>query len=410
MKHDITIIGAGPAGLSLAAALKGAGLRVVLVERQPEATLAAPPFDGREIALTQLSVRHMQALGQWDRIDPAERSPLKQARILNGPSAFALLIDPGRSHDELGMLVPNHLIRKAAFEAAFGSASGDEVMLRAGVAARRITHEGESVTVELDTGERLSSRLAIAADSRFSETRRAMGIAADMHDFGRTMLVCRVELRRDHRHAAWEWFGHDQTLALLPLNGRLAGAVITLPHRQIDALMKLDDADFSRNVTARFDGRLGAMTLAGTRHPYPLVAVYARRFIASRFACVGDAAVGMHPVTAHGFNLGLAGAVSLAAAMRDAAARGADFAGGAVLTRWQMRHRALTRPMYVATNALAQLYTDERRPARLLRTLALRASQALPPVRAAMAAAVTGERAAPHPLSRLAAGALARLR
>ena len=46
------------------------------------------------------------------------------------------------------------------------------------------------------------------------------------------------------------------------------------------------------------------MTLEGETHVYPLVSAYAERFVAERFALVGDAAVGMHPVTAHGFNFG----------------------------------------------------------------------------------------------------------
>ena len=38
--HDVAIIGAGPVGLCLARALGLQGLRVALVERQPEAALA----------------------------------------------------------------------------------------------------------------------------------------------------------------------------------------------------------------------------------------------------------------------------------------------------------------------------------------------------------------------------------
>ena len=74
----------------------------------------------------------------------------------------------------------------------------------------------------------------------------------------------------------------------------------------------------------RFHGRLGTIRDAGERHVYPLVGVYAERFVAPRFALVGDAAVGMHPVTAHGFNLGLLGVERLSGAIRDGHARWVD--------------------------------------------------------------------------------------
>src|SRR3546814_1177674 len=73
----------------------------------------------------------------------------------------------------------------------------------------------------------------------------------------------------------------------------------------MQALLALDDAALEAAMAERFQQRLGAMRVAGPRCAYPLVGVYAKRFVAERFALIGDAAVGMHPVTAHGFNFGL---------------------------------------------------------------------------------------------------------
>ena len=52
---DIAVIGAGPAGLSLACALKDSGLRVALIDMQSEQQLAEPAMDGRDIAMTHHS-------------------------------------------------------------------------------------------------------------------------------------------------------------------------------------------------------------------------------------------------------------------------------------------------------------------------------------------------------------------
>jgi ubiquinone biosynthesis UbiH/UbiF/VisC/COQ6 family hydroxylase len=384
---DVLVVGAGPAGLCLTRSLADSGLSVAVVEQQPAAALAAPAFDGREIALTHASRQILQTLGIWQRIAPAEISPLRSARVMNGASPFALGFAAEREGvAELGWLVPNHLIRRAAWESVQDQA-GLEVIDSTSVVA--ITPGAQASTVTLAEGRQLSARLVVAADSRFSATRRMMGIGAQMRDFGKSMLVCRLQCERPHQHEAWEWFGYERTLAMLPLPGNQASAVITLPPQKLQTLMAMDEAQFGRAVTGFFEQRLGQMQPVGTRHVYPLVGVYARRFVAPRYAMVGDAAVGMHPVTAHGFNLGLQSQHRLAQGLRRAAAAGADIGAQALLSTYERGHRLAARPLYEATNAIVSLYNDGRLPARLLRGAALRAAHGVVPFRKMIAAHLT---------------------
>jgi len=387
MDYDVVIVGAGPAGLCFAQALADTPLRALLIERQPEAVLADPPFDGREIALTHRSATTLRRLGVWEHIPGEEVSPLRDARVMNGPSPYALQIThaDGR-RDELGYLVSNHLIRRAAYAAARPS---PRLTLLAGTAVTRIETDAEAAHLTLDTGPRVSAPLVVAADSRFSETRRAMGIAAAMHDFGRTMLVCVMRHSVPHDHVAWEWFDYGQTLAMLPMNGGRASVVITLPHREIERLMSMGEEEFARDVERRFLNRLGSMTLVSTRHAYPLVGVYPSRFVARRFAVVGDAAVGMHPVTAHGFNLGLVGTELLARGIRAAVGGATDIAAPAMLAGYERDLRIATRPLYLATRLIAMLYTSESVPARFLRDAALRLGNRFTPFRRALAGSLT---------------------
>lgn len=380
MRFDVAVVGAGPAGLGFALSLAGTGLTVALLERQEAAALADPPFDGREIALTHLSRRILARLGAWDRIPPSEVSPLKEARVLNGPSPRAALRfdTAGRREEALGWLVPNHLIRRALFEALAGHS---EITLMAGTAVLGVETGPEDARLHLAGGGAVTAGLVVAADTRFSELRRRMGIPAAMRDVGRAMLVGRVAHTAPHHHVATEWFGQGQTIAMLPLNGNLSSIVLTLPEREAQRLARLDDAAFGAEVTRRTGRRFGAMRPAGTRHVYPLVATWAERFVAERFALVGDAAVGMHPVTAHGFNLGLRGAATLAAEVRAAAARGGDIAAPALLARYEARHRRAAWPLYAATNTIVGLFTDDRLPARLARDAVLGLGARLPLVR-----------------------------
>jgi uncharacterized membrane protein YdjX (TVP38/TMEM64 family) len=157
--------GAGPAGLAMACALAGSGLRVTLLERAPEAAIADPAFDGREIALTHRSQAILRDLGAWDRIPAAETAPLREAKVLNGANPLALRFAPGRDGEPLGRLVPNHLIRRALFE----TAAGTDAVLMAGRAVAGLSLGAEGAQVTLDGGEVVSARLVVAADSRFSE-------------------------------------------------------------------------------------------------------------------------------------------------------------------------------------------------------------------------------------------------
>lgn len=399
MEFDALISGAGPVGLCMAQALAGAGLRLGVIEPQAEAALADPAFDGREIALTQKSAEMLRRLGLWARIEadaPAAFSPLRDAQVFNGATRRALTIGHAlTAHGELGWLVSNHHIRRAAWAAVQASiARHGDITLITGDAVARPQLDAGQAQVTLASGAVHTARLLLAADSRFSPTRRAAGIGASQHDFGRTMLVCEMTHDVPHHHVAWEWFGHGQTLALLPMNGdtatgeHRASVVLTLPHPQIEAMLALDAPAFGADLTRRFEQRLGAMRLASTRHIYPLVGVYPDRLVAQRLACVGDAAVGMHPVTAHGFNFGLLGVDTLAHELLAAHRRGQDIGAPDVLARYQRRHRLATRPLYEITRAIATLYTRDSRPARLLRDAALQLADRLPPFKRAVAASL----------------------
>jgi 2-polyprenyl-6-methoxyphenol hydroxylase-like FAD-dependent oxidoreductase len=205
------------------------------------------------------------------------------------------------------------------------------------------------------------------------------------------MLVCRMQHELEHQQVAWEWFGYGQTLALLPLNGRQSSTVLTLPPREIERLQNLDEASFAREMEQRFDRRLGAMQLVSSRHAYPLVGAYARRMVGSRCALLGDAAVGMHPVTAHGFNFGLIGVQLLS----DAPARGpwqtpghrCAGSAGPLRTPATCGHLAAVP----GTNLLVELYTNDQLPARLLRGAGLRVAQGLLPLKKGIARHLTAQ-------------------
>ena len=379
MKHDIIIIGAGPAGLSFARSLANTSLQVLVIERMPLSALQNPKADGREIALTHFSVKVLKELNAWSRIPKEAIAPLKEAKVLNGDDPYTMdFYSSEKSITELGYLVPNYLIRKALYEEV---ASLNNVEILTEKTVSNLQSNDSCATLSLENGESYEASLIVAADSRFSDARKKMGIPCHMNDFSRVTIVCRMEHEKSHQQTAVECFHYGRTHAILPMQGNMSSIVITIPTNLAESIINMDEESFNADIQQRLNNRLGKMKLIGEKFSYPLIAVHADKFIAKRFALIGDASVGMHPVTAHGFNLGLRGQDTLYRAIKSALDKNKDFASNTVLEKYQNKHMLITKPLYFGTNGIVALFTNDTIPARALRKATLRVANNLAPIK-----------------------------
>ena len=377
--YDVTIVGAGPAGLSFACSLINLNLKVLLVERSNLSSISSPKPDGRETALTHNSLKILQKLGVWDLLDQSKVSPLKEAKVFDGDSDSLLNFAANKSSiDALGYLVPNHLIRLALFQKASQS-DNLSIINELSVDSVQTTLSGGTVT--LSDGQIFDSKLIVAADSRFSEIRRKMGIESTMKDFSKVMIITRVSHEKDHNQVALECFNYGHTLALLPLNGNISSVVLTVSTDEAEHMLSMDPEKFCKFASDGFNGALGEMKQIGDRFSYPLVGVYAQKFRSKRFALIGDAAVGMHPVTAHGFNLGLRGQDILSKSITKALNTGKDIGSDEVLRDFENKQIHLSRLMYFGTNGVVSLFTNDDAMAKQIRKLVLKFADRFPPIK-----------------------------
>jgi 2-octaprenyl-6-methoxyphenol hydroxylase len=177
--------------------------------------------------------------------------------------------------------------------------------------------------------------------------------------YPQTGITTTVGLAQPHAGRATQHFLPSGPFAILPLPGDRASITWTEDRQRAHAILALDDAGFIAEVAKRFGHRLGAITLAGPRAAWQLDMHLARGLIADRFALVGDAAHGVHPIAGQGLNLGLRDVAALAEVVADAARLGLDFGSVAVLERYE-RWRRLDSALSAATfDALNRLFSND---------------------------------------------------
>ena len=376
---DIVVVGAGPAGIAFACGFAGSNIKIAVVDKLPRKIIANPKIDGREIALTHHSVKILKQLNVWRYISNKSVAVIKEARVLDGDSTYYLNFDHREIEKEcLGYLIPNYIIRKNLYKRLRNLSN---ITLISKAECLSVNFEEQHAAITLSNGKKIKTFLVVAADSRFSKMRSKMGISAYTRNFNKNMIVCRMEHEKPHKNIAYEFFRYNQTQAALPYIKNQSGIIITTTKDLTSALMSMNKKKFNKQMENSFNNYFGKMRLLGKRYSYPLVTTYTKKFISHRFAVIGDAAVGMHPVTAQGFNLGLKGLEILINEVKAAIKSKTDIGLTAILRNYQSKLHRVAAPVYLATNAIINLYTSTILPAKLTRQFILRFVNTVKPVK-----------------------------
>jgi len=385
---DAVIVGGGLVGLSLGHALARSGLDAIVVDREAPATRTDAGYDGRSSAIAYGSRCVLAGLGLWEHL--AEHAcPILDIRVSDGQSKLFLHYDHRQVGDEpLGHIIENTAIRRALSQqtGAARGLDGGRLVHIAPAEVRGLERRSGRVEAVLADGCRISASLAIAADGRQSPIRVGAGIGATEWAYQQTGIVCTVAHDRPHRNVAHERFLPAGPFALLPMT-RLAdhpqrsSIVWTERAALAPAMMKLDDAAFSAEMTRRFGDYLGPLRVIGRRWAYPLALLHAERYVAARLALVGDAAHAIHPIAGQGLNLGLRDVAALAEVIVDAHRLGLDIGNALVLERYERWRRFDSTALIAVTDALNRLFSTGAAPVRLARDLGLAVVDRLPPLK-----------------------------
>src|SRR5215469_7794983 len=110
---DVAVVGGGMVGASLAAALTGTGVRLLLVEAVPFGADAQPSFDERTTALGNASRRIFEGLGVWTTLAD-EAAAIHSIHVSEaGRFGVARLTAAEQGVDAFGYVIPNRRIGAA---------------------------------------------------------------------------------------------------------------------------------------------------------------------------------------------------------------------------------------------------------------------------------------------------------
>lgn len=379
--YDVVIAGGGMIGTSLALALAPLGLRICVVEAVARSAVAQPSFDERSTALSRSSQRLFEAIGLWEAVAAAS-TPIRSIHVSEqGRFGFSHIDAAEQRVEALGYVVINRVLGDV-LQTALTAQSNVDVLCPARIVDTATRGDSVEATVRGDTGDRqVVGRLLVAADGARSAVRGMIGIGSETHDYAQGAVIGNLQSELPHGNRAFERFTEAGALAMLPINEGRTAFVWILGSDDVARVMAADDEAFLAELQQTFGHRLGAFSRIGRRARYPLALSRANNLVVPRAVVVGNAAHGLHPVAAQGFNLGLRDVAALSECIADAAASDEDVGSAGVLERYAAWRTDDQQKLVRFTDGLVHLFGDRRLPARMLRTMGMLGFDLVPGVR-----------------------------
>lgn len=370
---DVLVVGAGPVGLTLAAALVARGIRAVVLDRQ-----AAGHNTSRAAVVHAYTLESLEPLGVTDRL------------VARGLQARRFTI---RDRDRV--LVPidfRRLPTRYPYTLMVSQAETEAVLLERlhelGGQVHRpcvlagLAQDDQGVTATLTDGRRLQARYAVGADGLHSTVRDAACIDFEGGAYDESFLLADVKAEGGlPRDEVILYFSPAGMVVVAPLPGGV--------HRVVATVDQAPEQPSAGDVQALLDAR-GPESQRARVHEvlwgsrFRVQHRVAAHYRQGRVLLAGDAAHVHSPAGGQGMNAGIVDAMVLAGALEQAL--GGD---EAALDRYGQQRRPAARQIVALADRLTRMATLPR-PLRPWRNAILAAMSTLAPVRRRLAWQLSG--------------------
>jgi 2-octaprenyl-6-methoxyphenol hydroxylase len=367
---DVAIIGGGPVGAALALALKGNGLKVVLLEAREEEINTTDP---RSLALSYGTRLLLQRLGAWSALQNVSGIKVIEVTQKHSIGHTTLRADELKV-PEMGYVLPYTVLHAALQQGLQGA--DVTCLYGAAVSELRSTNDNAVITCQYQgKTHTLTARLAVVADGgKLLEAT----YPPEITDYGQSGIIAHVTSSQSGKEVAFEHFTAQGPMALLPyLDGY--ELVLTAPHEAAQQMLTQDDATFLQYLQQHFGNRVGTFTGVGRRNCYPLRLKRAPDITFPHTALIGNAAQTLHPVAGQGFNMGIRDAWELAQVILDSAP---ENIGTAAMCAAYRKSRRFDRNAGIRfTDGLVRLFSNDLPLLGHVRSVALTLLDCIPPAK-----------------------------
>ena len=375
---EVAVVGGGPAGLTAAIALAGAGLSTVLVAGQPRRV------DNRTTALLAGSVAALAALGVWARCK-SQAAALRTMRIVDDTDRLWRAPEVRFEAAEIGLDAFGwNIANRHLTDALKGRAGEVSDLVRIDEEARAVEISDAGVKIALAGGGSVTARLVVAADGPRSLCRAAAGIETDSRGYPQTALTFNLAHSRPHHDISTEFHTAQGPFTLVPLPGLRASLVCVVVPAEAERIEALSTEAIDAEIERRSHSILGKVKADAEHGAFPLGIETARRFAAQRIALIGEAGHVMPPIGAQGLNLGLRDAATIAELAVAARRSGDDVGGPEVTDAYDRGRRADVKSRAAAVDLLNRTLLSDFLPTQSVRGLGLYVLDRVGPLRRAM--------------------------